>query len=160
MGLILPPSLSWTKKTWWGWKIFQCHMKLKSLLQRAMILTWYTIIFFYYFQLNLDHVLITPIMIFVWKSGFSVMRNLVIAFSVEYLINLSTIYWVWNYLYVDSHIVAENTKYLWPIHNLCITNKLSLQLEALSNYDNFIVITISYNSDVLHGITKITINIK
>ena len=30
-----------------------------------------------------------------------------------------------------------------------ITNKLSLQLEALSNCDNFTVITILYNNDVL-----------
>ena len=35
------------------------------------------------------------------------------------------------------------------IHNLFITNKFSLLLEALSNCDNFTVITILYNNDVL-----------
>ena len=40
-------------------------------------------------------------------------------------------------------------KYLQQIHNLLITNKLSLLLEALSNCDNFTVITILYNNDVL-----------
>ena len=40
-------------------------------------------------------------------------------------------------------------KYLQRIDNLFITNKLSLQLEALSNCDNFTVITILYNNDVL-----------
>ena len=40
-------------------------------------------------------------------------------------------------------------EYLRRIHNLFITNKLSLQLEALSNCDNFTVITILYNNDVL-----------
>ena len=40
-------------------------------------------------------------------------------------------------------------KYLQQIHNSFITNKLSLQAEALSNCDNFTVITISYNNDVL-----------
>ena len=40
-------------------------------------------------------------------------------------------------------------KYLRRIHNLFITNKLSLQLEALSNRDNFTVITILYNNDLL-----------
>ena len=39
--------------------------------------------------------------------------------------------------------------YLWRIHNLFITNKLLLLLEALSNCDNFTVITILYNNDVL-----------
>ena len=45
--------------------------------------------------------------------------------------------------------VTENTKYLRRIDNLLIASKLSLQLEALSNYDNFTVITIFYNNDVL-----------
>ena len=40
-------------------------------------------------------------------------------------------------------------KYLRRIHNLFITNKLSLQLQALSNRDNFTVITILYNNDLL-----------
>ena len=41
-------------------------------------------------------------------------------------------------------------KYLRRIHNLFITNKLSLLLEAaLSSCDNFTVITILYNNDVL-----------
>ena len=40
-------------------------------------------------------------------------------------------------------------KYLRRIHNLFITNKLSLQLKALSNCDNFTVITILYNNYVL-----------
>ena len=40
-------------------------------------------------------------------------------------------------------------KYLQQIHNLFITNKLSLLLEALSNCDNFTVITILYKNDVL-----------
>ena len=39
-------------------------------------------------------------------------------------------------------------KYLQQIHNLLITNKLLLQLDALSNCDNFTMITILYN-DVL-----------
>ena len=40
-------------------------------------------------------------------------------------------------------------KYLQQIHNLFITNKLSLLLEASSNCDNFTVITILYKNDVL-----------
>ena len=40
-------------------------------------------------------------------------------------------------------------RYLRRIHNLFITNKLSLQLEALSNCDNFIAITILDNNGVL-----------
>ena len=40
-------------------------------------------------------------------------------------------------------------KYLRWIHNLFTTNKLSFQLEALSNCDNFTVITILYNTNVL-----------
>ena len=36
-------------------------------------------------------------------------------------------------------------KYLRRIHNLFITNKLSLLLEALSNCGSFTVITILYN---------------
>ena len=40
-------------------------------------------------------------------------------------------------------------KYLSRIHNLFTTNKIPLQLEALSNYDSFTVITILYNNDVL-----------
>ena len=40
-------------------------------------------------------------------------------------------------------------KYLRRIHNLFITNKFSLQLEALSNCDNFSVITILHNNDLL-----------
>ena len=40
-------------------------------------------------------------------------------------------------------------KYLRRIHNLFITNKLSLQQEALSNCDNFTMIIILYNDYVL-----------
>ena len=40
-------------------------------------------------------------------------------------------------------------KYLRRIHDLLITNKLSLLQEALSNCDNFTVITVLYNNDVL-----------
>ena len=40
-------------------------------------------------------------------------------------------------------------KYLQRIDNLFIPNKLSLQLEALSNCSNFTVITILYNNDAL-----------
>ena len=49
------------------------------------------------------------------------------------------------------HIVPRQKiqKYLRRIRNLFITNKLSLQLEALSNYSNFTVITILYNNDAL-----------
>ena len=39
--------------------------------------------------------------------------------------------------------------YLPQIDTLFATNKLSLQLEALSNCGNFNVITILYNNDVL-----------
>ena len=46
-------------------------------------------------------------------------------------------------------ILQKIQKYLQQIHNLFITNKLSLQLEALSNCDNFTVITILYNNDVV-----------
>ena len=40
-------------------------------------------------------------------------------------------------------------KYLPRINNLFITNKLSLQLKALSNCDNFTMITILYINDAL-----------
>ena len=66
---------------------------------------------------------------------------------------LSESWWQWNHLNVDSANVAENTKYLRRIHNLFITNKLLLQPEALSNCDNFKMITILYNDDVL-GLQK------
>ena len=46
-------------------------------------------------------------------------------------------------------ILQNIQKYLRRIHNLIITNKLSLQLEALSDCDNFTVITILYNNDAL-----------
>ena len=46
-------------------------------------------------------------------------------------------------------ILQKIQKYLQRIHNLFITNKLSLLLEALSNCDNFTVITILCNNDVL-----------
>ena len=46
-------------------------------------------------------------------------------------------------------LLQKIQKYLRQIHNFFITNKLSLQLEALSNCDNFTVITILYNHDVL-----------
>ena len=56
---------------------------------------------------------------------------------------------LWNHLNVNWPSVAENTKYLRQIPNLFITNQLLLQLETLSNCDNFTVITILYNNDVL-----------
>ena len=40
-------------------------------------------------------------------------------------------------------------KYLQQIHNLLITNKLLLELEALSNCDKFTMVTILHNNDVL-----------
>ena len=40
-------------------------------------------------------------------------------------------------------------KYIRRIHNLFITNQLSLQLEELSNCGNFTVITVLHNTDVL-----------
>ena len=40
-------------------------------------------------------------------------------------------------------------KYLQQIHNFLITNKLLLELEALSNCDKFTMITILYNNDIL-----------
>ena len=46
-------------------------------------------------------------------------------------------------------ILQKIQKYLRRINNFFITNKLSLQLEALSNCDNFTGITILYNNDVL-----------
>ena len=49
----------------------------------------------------------------------------------------------------ENYILQKIQKYLRRIHNFFITNKLSLQLEALSNCDNFTVITILYNNDVL-----------
>ena len=49
----------------------------------------------------------------------------------------------------NQPILQKIQKYLRRIHNLFITNELSLQLEALSNCDNFTVITILYNNDVL-----------
>ena len=61
---------------------------------------------------------------------------------------LKTIFY-FTLFFEKEHSIAENTKYLWRIHNLFITNKLSLQLEALSNCDNFTVITILCNNDVL-----------
>ena len=48
-----------------------------------------------------------------------------------------------------SRELQKIQKYLRRIHNLLITNKLSLLLEALSNCDNFTVITILCNNDVL-----------
>ena len=39
--------------------------------------------------------------------------------------------------------------YLRRIHNLFITNKISLQLKALSNGNNFTVITVLHNNNVL-----------
>ena len=45
--------------------------------------------------------------------------------------------------------IAENTKVFMTNPYFFFTNKLSLQLEALSNCDNFTVITILYNNDVL-----------
>ena len=46
-------------------------------------------------------------------------------------------------------MLQEIKKYLQRIQNLFITNKLSPRLEVLSNCDNFTVITILYNTDVL-----------
>ena len=67
--------------------------------------------------------------------------------TAKYLILES--WWQYNHLNVDSANVEEIQKYLRRIHNLFITNKLSLLLEALSDCDNFIVIAILYNNDVL-----------
>ena len=58
-------------------------------------------------------------------------------------------WWQWNHLNVNSANVAENTKHLRQIHNLFITNKLSLQRETLSNCDSFTVNTVLHNNDVL-----------
>ena len=49
----------------------------------------------------------------------------------------------------NQPILQKIQKYLRRIHNLFITNELSLQLEALSNCDNFTAITVLYNNDVL-----------
>ena len=46
-------------------------------------------------------------------------------------------------------ILQKIQKYLQRIHNLFITNKLSLLLQALSNCGKFTVITILYKNDVL-----------
>ena len=46
-------------------------------------------------------------------------------------------------------ILQKIQKYLRGIHNLFITNKLSLLLEALSNCGNFTVIKILCKNDVL-----------
>ena len=46
-------------------------------------------------------------------------------------------------------ILQKIQKHLRQIHNFFITDKLSLQQEALSNCGNFTVITILYNNDVL-----------
>ena len=43
-------------------------------------------------------------------------------------------------------MLQEIQKYLQRTHNLFTTNKLSLQLEALSNCDNFTMITLLYNN--------------
>ena len=43
----------------------------------------------------------------------------------------------------------KKSKYQQYLHKLFITNKPSLQLEALSNSDNLTMITILYNNDVL-----------
>ena len=48
---------------------------------------------------------------------------------------------------IYKSIYDESTIYFFFF--FFITNKLSLQLEALSNCDNFTVITILYNNDVL-----------
>ena len=46
-------------------------------------------------------------------------------------------------------MMQKKEKYLRQIHNFFITNKLSLLLEEWSNCDNFTVITILFNNDVL-----------
>ena len=50
---------------------------------------------------------------------------------------------------LNQPILQKLQNHLRRIHYLFITNKLSLRLEALSNYDNFTVITILHNNDVL-----------
>ena len=50
---------------------------------------------------------------------------------------------------LNQPILQKLQNHLRRIHYLFITNKLSLRLEALSNYDNFTVITILRNNDVL-----------
>ena len=46
-------------------------------------------------------------------------------------------------------MLQKKQKYFRQIRNLFITNKHSVQLEALSNCGNFTMITILYNNDVL-----------
>ena len=69
------------------------------------------------------------------------------AFSFMDLIKL------WHYfkgnLMTNLLMLQKTQKYLQQIHNLFVTNKLLLQLEALSSCDNFTVITILYKNDVL-----------
>ena len=48
----------------------------------------------------------------------------------------------------NQSMLQKIQKYLQQVHNLFITNKLSLLLEALSNCDYFTMITILHN-DVL-----------
>ena len=51
---------------------------------------------------------------------------------------------------MSTQPMLQIQKYLRRTHNLFITNKLSLLLEvALSSCDNFTVIAILYNNDVL-----------
>ena len=46
-------------------------------------------------------------------------------------------------LMLTQPMLEKTLKYLWQIHNIfVITNKLLLQQQALSNCDNFTVITI------------------
>ena len=46
-------------------------------------------------------------------------------------------------------MLQKMRKCLQRIHNLFMTKKYSLELEALSNCDNFTVVTVLHNNDVL-----------
>ena len=48
----------------------------------------------------------------------------------------------------NNLLLQKRQKYLQRIHNLFVTDKLSLQLEALSNCDSFNMITILHNNHV------------
>ena len=91
-----------------------------------------------------------------WKSSYAKRKLWLLYFYISTLIkNVIVTIILYIHIYIKSFKcrhsanVVEITKYLWRIHNLFFTNKLSLQLEALSNCDNFILITILYNNDVL-----------
>ena len=67
-----------------------------------------------------------------------------------HLFNISKLMTMKSFKCHSLYYLQKMQKYLRRIHNLfiTITNKLSLQLKALSNCDHFTVITVSHN-DVL-----------